>query len=440
MIAALMLLARPLVAQVSATGAPALRVISLDEAIRIALDQNATVRLAQSTSTLDSLSVRLARYQFLPNLAASAQLSQGFGNGSASSGQNSFGTGVGVSSGITLYNGGQNLNTLRGAEITLRASSQDLIRTRQSVVFTVATDFLTLITQQQLLGVQQENLTAQQQQLTQLEAFTQAGTHPIGDLYQQQAATAAAHLAVATATQATELAKVTLIEELVLDPRQSYSFVAPPADSGTGPSFNLDSLITSAIANRVDIQAESLRVEAARRAIQVAEGGRLPVISATVEYGTAANSAADSSLGRQFRQNIGGSVGVAVALPIFDRGAASIATQRARVALDNETLTLRDQVQSAALDVRRAYVNYQAAVEQIVAAGAQVKASALALQAATARYGVGASTFIEVTLARATLVQAQGTLVTAHSSLAFQEALMSYYTGSLEAANLRIGQ
>jgi outer membrane protein len=429
----LTLFAHPLRSQDTASRAKPARVITLGEAIRIALDQNSTVRLARNTASLDSLTVRQLRNQFLPNLAASSQSSQGFGSGSP--GSNALSTSIGLSSGVTLYNGRQNVNALREAELTARASGQELGRTKQTIVFVVASDFLALITQQELLRVQQENLVAQQEQLKQLEAFTKAGTRNIGDLYQQQSATAAARLGVANASRTTELAKVDLIQELVLDPRQVYSFQAPPrADSGRTPDFNLDSLVSVALRQRVDIQAQALRVQAAEREILVANGGRLPVVSATIGYGSAFSTSAEAGFASQLDQRRGGSVGVGVSLPIFDRGAVAIARQRAQVQLETETLALRDQVQAAALDVRRAYLNYQSAQEQLAASDAQQKAAALALEATQTRYRVGLATFVEVTLARATLVQAQSAVVTARSSLAFQQALMSYYTGVLDAS------
>ena len=414
------------------------RVITLDEAIRIALEQNSTVRFARNSASLDSLTVRQFKNQFLPNLSASSQSSQGYGSRSA--GQNTFGTNVGLSSGVTLYNGRQNINSLREAELYLRASGQDLGRTRQTIVFVVASDFLNLITQQELLRVQQENLVAQEEQLTQLEAFARAGTRNIGDLYQQQAATASARLAVATARRATELAKVDLIQELVLDPRRDYQFEAPrpQADTGRRPNFNLDSLMNVALQRRADIQAQMLRVEAAQREIQVAEGGRLPVVSASVGFGSGFSTAVDGNFAAQLDQRRGGSIGVGVSLPIFDRGAVSIARQRAQIQLENEALLLRDEMQTVALEVRRAYLDYQSAQEQLTAADAQQKAAALALEATQARYRVGLATFVEVTLARATLVQAQSAVVNARASLTFQRALMSYYTGEIDAENLRI--
>jgi outer membrane protein len=415
------------------------RTITLQDALTIALVQNSTVRIARNQTSLDSLTVRQLRNNFLPNFGATSQASQGFGAGSQ--GENTFGASLGVASGVTLYNGGQNVNALRGAELNLRASGQDLARTRQSIVFVVASDFLNLITQQEQLRVQQENLTAQQQELTQLEQFVKAGTRNVGDLYQQQAAVAAARLAVANARRSTELAKVDLIQELVLDPRRDYAFVAPATRPGerAAAAFDLDSLIDVALQQRVDVQALALRVQAAEREIRVAEGGRLPVVTGSAGYSSGFTSGGGTDFATQLAQRRGGSIGMAVTLPIFDRGAASIARQRAQIQLENESLALRDQTQTVALEVRRAFLDYQSAQEQLAAADAQQTAAGQALEVAQARYRAGLATFVEVTLARATLVQAQSAVVSSRSSLVFQQALMSYYTGVLDPTNVRLG-
>ncbi|MDB4948945.1 MAG: outer rane efflux protein [Gemmatimonadetes bacterium] len=433
--------ARPLAAQDTTRVRVADDTITLQDAIRIALSQNSTVRFARNGVALDSLSVRAARNAFLPNLSASTSTSRGFGSGSQQ--QSSTAVSGGLSSGVTLYDGRQNVNTLRQAQLNARAGGQDLERARQTVVFNVATDYLALITQQEQLRVQQENLTAQEQELAQLEAFTRQGTRPIGDLYQQQAAVAQTRLALVNARRATELAKVDLIQELVLDPRRTYVFATPAtllSNGGAAPTFHLDSLVTVALAQRSDLQAQQLRVQAAEREVAIARGGRLPVVSASAGYSSAYNSAADGGFFTQLDQRRGGSIGVGVSVPILDRGAVSIATQRARIALENELLTLRDQGQIVALEVRRAYVDLLAAGEQLAAANAQQTAAALALRAAQERYRVGLGTFVEVTLARATLVQAQSAVVSARSSLSFQQALMSYYTGVLDPAGGGLGR
>jgi outer membrane protein len=424
-------------AQDTARVRPPSRTITLQQAIGIALAENNTIRFARNTTALDSLAVRQARNAFLPNLSATSQASQRVLSGSQ--GRNNFGASANLGSNITLFNGGQNRNTLRQAQQNLQASGYDLGRARQGIVFTVASDFLNLITQQEQLRVQQENLTAQEEELRQLQQFVNRGTRPIGDLYQQQAAVASTRLALVNARRATENAKVDLIQDLVLDPRVDWVFETPTTGGPTTQQgFRLDSLVDVALRQRADIQAQVYRVRAAESEVAIARGGRLPTITGSAGFGSDFASGGDQSFFQQLDARRGGSVGVGVQVPIFDRGAVSIARQRAQVQLENELLTLRDAEQSVALEVRRAYLDYVAAQEQLAASTAQQEAAALALRAAQARYQVGSSTFIEVALARAQLIQAQSAVVSARSAVVFQQALMSYYTGVLDPSNVRL--
>jgi outer membrane protein len=188
----------------------------------------------------------------------------------------------------------------------------------------------------------------------------------------------------------------------------------------------------------VDIQAQYYRVRAAETDVAVQQGARLPVITGSAGLNSQFATAGDQSILSQIDARRGASVGVGVTVPIFDRGAVSIARQRAQINLENELLALRDREQTVALEVRRAYLDYVAAQEQLAAATAQQEAAALALQAAQARYRVGSSTFVEVTLARATLIQAQSAVVSARSAVVFQQALIPYYTGVLDPATVRL--
>ena len=51
--------------------APGARIISFEEAIRIALEQNTSIRAAQNSAALGRVGVNEARGQFLPNLTFS---------------------------------------------------------------------------------------------------------------------------------------------------------------------------------------------------------------------------------------------------------------------------------------------------------------------------------------------------------------------------------
>ena len=423
--------------------------------MQIALRQNVTVRQAENATDLSAASVRQARMQFLPNLSLNTNTSTNVGRGFDQTegrivNQTTQSVGAGVSSGVTLFNGFRNSANVAAAKASATASEASLARTRQTVVFTVASNFLSLVPNQEQLRVQQENLAAQQALLGQIERFVSAGTRAISDLYQQQAATASARVAVVNARQALELARVDLIGTLQLDPMGTYQFVAPTIGDTSViqgdtvpdvPRYDADSLLGRALAQRPDISAQMSRLDAAEQDIRSAQAGRYPSISLSVGYNSAYTNANDLGFLSQLEQRRGGSVGLGLSLPIFDRASTSIATQQAQVALENARLALEQQRQTVALEVRRAYLDYQAAQEQLVAAAAQKRAADLAVTTVQERYRVGAATLVEVTQARASQVQAASAYVNARYNLVFQQSLMSYYTGELDpSATMLQGQ
>ena len=170
-----------------------------------------------------------------------------------------------------------------------------------------------------------------------------------------------------------------------------------------------------------------------------ASGAKLPTVSLSVGYNTAFTSATDLALVSQLNQRRGGSVGIGVSFPLFDRGATSIATQQARLQEDNARLALENQKQTIGLEVRRAYLDYETAREQLVATQAQQKAADLAVSTTQKRYELGSSTLLELTQARAAQLQAASAVVSARFTVAFQKAAMSYYAGDLEAGMKVLG-
>ena len=420
--------------------------ITFDEAIRVALRQNTTLQQANNASALDAAAVRQQRLALLPDLRLSTNTGQNYGRSfSEEEGriidQTTRSMNAGVSSSVTLFNGFTNIASLRSAELAQNAGDYDVKRAEQTVAFTVASNFLTLVQQQEQLRVQRENLAAQEAQERQIKAFVDAGSRPISDLYQQQASVAATRATLVSAERALELAKVDLMQTLQLDPRGEYTFAPPALDttSRAAATYSLDSLLTRALGQRSDLDAQESLVSAASQDLRAAKGSRWPSLSLSAGYNTAFNSATPAGFVDQLDQRRGGSVGIGVSIPLFDRGSTDLAAQRARIAEDNARLALKDRRQQVGLEVRRAYLDHQAATQQLEAAQAQLRAAQLALEASQQRYNVGAATLLEVTQARAAQTEAASALISARYGLLFQRTLIGYYVGDLNPRALSMG-
>ncbi len=438
------------------------RIIGFDEALRIALEQNNLLRQAQNSAELSDVAVSEARSDFLPDLRFNTSTAQNYGrNFSETEGsiidRSSRSLNAGVSSGVTVFDGFRNTANLKGAKLSRQASRFDLTRTRETVVFTVASNFLSLIQQREQLRVQRDNLTAESALEEQIKTYVSAGARTVADLYQQQAAVASARLTLTEQERAAELAKVDLIQTLQLDPHGTYEFEAPPAESisvspkgsatasqpAAGKSaaeeqtigaanVDLDKLLTRALGQRADIAAERARVEASEQSIRAAHGGRWPTVSLSAGYNTGYTSISPLDFSDQLDLRRGGSIGLQMSVPIFDRNSTRNAIRRAELQALDARITLENAVQDVGLQVRRAHLDYRAAQQQLTAAEAQQRAAELALKAAQDRYQAGASTLVELSQARARSTEAASALVTARYNLLFQKALVDYYLGDLQ--------
>jgi len=250
---------------------------------------------------------------------------------------------------------------------------------------------------------------------------------------------ASAQFAVVQAQNAVELAKVDLIGTLQLDPRGQYDFQPPPTGTGQAAPAALDALLDRALGGRADLAARQSELAATEQGVRVARAARLPTISVGAGYNTRLDSNNDASVFNQLNQRQGGSVQVGVSLPIFDRGSVAAETQRAQITQDNARIALENQRQQVALEVRRAWLDWQAAQQQLAAAQAQETAARQSLDATRQRYLAGVGTLIELTQARAALANAQSQLVTARYNLVFQRTLVDYYVGDLNPAAVAIG-
>jgi outer membrane protein len=189
----------------------------------------------------------------------------------------------------------------------------------------------------------------------------------------------------------------------------------------------------------VDVDADEARRSAAEQAIRAAQSSLRPAISLSAGYNTGFTSANELSFSDQLDQRRGGSVAIGVSIPLFDRGATSLAAQRAQIQADNARIALDAQRQEVGVQVRRAYLAFNAAGEQLRAAEAQQRAAALALEASQERYRVGAATLVELTQARTSQAQAASALVSARYNVLFQRTLLDYYVGDLIPERVTLG-
>ncbi|HEX6927023.1 MAG TPA: TolC family protein [Longimicrobiaceae bacterium] len=414
------------------------RMITFREAIELALERNPTVRTARNNLRLDEIAVRQEKTSFLPDLRFSTSTSQRYGrNFSQDEGRiintttNSFNGSI--SSGLTLFDGFANVNSLRSARLTEEAGEYEVERAEQTVVFNVMSNYLALIEAREQVVVQEENLAAQQALEADIAARVQQQVRPISDLYQQQASVASARLALVQAQRSAALAEMQLLQTLQLDPTQDYEFEIPEVSAVQTEldSLDLEEATARALQQRADFIAAQTMVQASEHQVKVARGSYWPTISLSANYSSNFSSLDETSFFDQLDNRRGGSLGVSFSIPLFDRLNTRNATERARIQVENARINLETLRQDVAVQIRTAMLDLQSAREQLAAAEAQLRAAELALQFSQQRYDVGAGSLVELTQAQTAQVRAASDLVSARYRLVFQTRLMDYYLGGM---------
>ena len=419
------------------------RKITLKEAIETAAERNISSIQASNRVASGKVSVHQAAAQFLPDLSASASGSRRYTEpAEASASPGSYATSSSVtarmSSSLTLFDGLGNINSLRAAQLGLRADQQSYEHARQTVIFQTASSFLNVLMNRELVQSQRENLEAQRQHLALIEEFYKVGNRSLADLLQQQAAVAQAELQVFSAEQAEGVSKLQLLQTMGIEPTVGYEAVPLPVDQ-----LNLkleapdaDSALQEALVHRADLAGEKAQVEVASRQVTVARSGYWPSLSLSVG-GTSSYSSQNETDGlshQMLETKPELNAGLSFSVPVFDRLSTRSNVQQAQITLRNEKLNLEDLERQVTLDVRQALLDYETAVKRLRAADAQLQYAQQALAATTERYRVGAATLVELTASRAQYANARTERVQAGYSIIIAWLATGYYKGDIDAA------
>ena len=476
-----------LAAPPAAAQAPDTVAITLDEAVRIAVERSLDVRRAALADRSLGSAVRVARAGRLPTLNAQVTPQQSYGlafdqtTGQVAS-QTVEQAGFSVFGSIPIYDGGLTSATVRRAELDRDASAAGRERARQQVALDVAQGFLQLLLDRELVEIQAEQLASAEGQLARVAELVEAGARPRGDLIAQQAVVAQRQTALVEARGAVALDRVTLVQTVGLDPAGAYRFVGPSPEAlavdgalAYEPRAGAD-LLAAAREARADRRAQLLRIRAAEAAVGVARASGRPTLSLSGSVGTGYSSlqqelvdptavqpavpvtledgtevfvggepftlpAGSPALQQtpffnQFADNRRGSLGLTLSVPIFDRFQTRRGVVEAQVAVEDAEIALEALDRQVAAEVQQSVVQAETAQARLAAAAVQVEAAAEALRVERDRYQFGAGTLYDVAEAEARLAEAESSRAQAAYTLVFRVALVRLAVGDVDVDGL----
>jgi len=456
---------------------------TLQAAVDYAVAHSLTVRQTELNSQQQEATQRLQRAALLPTAGLSGSQTFSFGtNKDPFTNQfqavNVRGNNFTASAQLTLFAGFQLRNTVKQGVLDSEAARVDIVKARNDLSLNVASSFLQLLLAQELIRASEARLSTVQAQVARSEKLLKAGAVAEGNVLDSRAQLAGEQRTLVTAQNQRDLAQLALVQQLNLDPATASRFevVAPtlpdPTAFAATADNSMDPNATYAVAsqNLPEIKAADLRVQSAKRGIEIARGAYYPRLTMAGGVQTGYSSVRNQQQLRtdQFNQvpvfqispssptgvipsnyvtlqpsfevlpykffdqladNRGEFLQFNLNVPILNGLQSRVGVQRAQINVQQAELRAEQTRVQLRQTIQQSYADALAAQRRYEASARQVEALSLAFRNAEIRFNNGLLNGTDFNIARNNLTAAESDMIQAKYEFFFRRKVLDFYQG-----------
>ncbi len=416
-----LLLALSLLAEPPAAAPPSsARVLGLDEAVRLARENQPQLRQARAGTEAAQARADEARAPLLPQLTGTAGYARATGNlpGLPESPASANAWAFRATLNQLVWDFGQTTGRYQAARESAASQEASERATGLQVLYSVRSAFFTARAGRDLVGVARETLQNQEVHLRQVQGFVEVGRNPEIDLAQARTDRANAQVQLIQAQNAYETAKAQLNQAMGVEGPTDYEVADDTLPAVEGEDAPIDALLAEALPRRPDVVALEAQARAQQATLSSVRGGYWPSLGLVA----GASDVGPELSGPGLTWNW--SAGATLTWNLFQGGLTSAQSREASanlVALEAQLDALRQQVR---LDLEQARLPVRAAKAALSAAAEALVNARERLRLAEGRYQTGAGSIIELGDAQVALTSAGAQKVQADYALAAARALL----------------
>ena len=372
-------------------------IISLQDAIDIALEKNINIKQSELNLDNSELGRSDAIGNFLPTIGASANHQWNVGRGinvttniiEEITTQFSSAT---ASIGLPIYNGSRNVNQLHRANLEILASKYQLEDIKDDVKLFVANSYLQIMFNKEILKVQNSQLEITKVEYERTQDLINSGIFSPRQIFEIEANLASQEQSVVQAENNLRDAKLNLAQVLLLEDYENFDianedFSIPFSDILENSPKEI---FEKAKTFRNDIKLAETNISIAEKDIQISKSFRLPSITSFYSWNTRISYVENlPSFQDQFNLNKGQTYGFGINIPIFQGRAISNNIQRTKINLERLKFQYEQEKLNLENTVYQAYNDLVGAIKLYDASNKTVKSLRSAFEDATDRYLLG---------------------------------------------------
>jgi outer membrane protein len=424
---------------------------SLEECVDYAIKNNITIKQAELDQKSNEIDKSGAIGAFLPTLSASASHSWNIGLTPGINGlkqvQTAQNSSVGIGSGLTIYNGLQNQERLRRANLSIIASQYKTSKIKDDISLNVASAFLQVLFNKEAIKVQKEQLLINEKQIERTQELVKAGSVPKGDLLDIRATIAATKQAIVTAENALLISKLSLAQLLQLKDFKDFDVV--DQDYKVVQSEILlkspSDVYQKAKEQRYELKIAKSNLEIAQKDIKIARAGYQPSLSANYSFGSSVSYAdvasgvdpitfepiyrsADPILD-QLSNNKGHNVSLQLSIPILNGFSVRNSVQRSKISYELSKMAYNQQELDLERNVYTAFTDAKGALNAYESATIALEARTEAYNYAKEKFKVGLLNSFDLNQSQTLYNNAQSEVLRTKYDYIFRTKIIEFYFG-----------
>jgi outer membrane protein len=409
---------------------------TLDECINYAMENNLTLKLSKLKQRSAQEDVMQSKAALFPTLSANTNQGVGYSPFDNTAADKAYYNGsYGVNAQWTVWNGGQNTNTIKQNKLTEEQAGLSTDVTANSLQEQITKLYVQILYMSEAIEVNRQSLETSKKNEERGQQMVEVGKMSKADLAQLSAQRASSEYSIVESE--TQLAKYKLQLKQALDLDAGTVFdVAIPSTSDQQALAEIPSLVSvfdAAMAQRPEIKNALLGIESSNLQMKIAKAGALPTVTVNGGLGTSTNSMSSLAWGTQMKNNFDLTASVAINVPIFDArrtktsvNKARIAQEQAHINYDNEEHELYCTVEELWLDA----INNQ---QKFRSALATVESEQESYNLLSEQFNLGLKNIVELLTGKDKLLTAQqNKLQSKYTTILSQQLLKFYQNGTIK--------
>ena len=411
---------------------------TLQECTNHAVENNLSVKRSEDAVHRQEIQLNSAHNNWLPSVNASVGQNFSFGRGLTAdntySNTNTRSTSFDLGANINLFNGFQTKNNIELQKLNLAASTADLEKAKNDIRIQVAQSYVQILYDMEIEDVARRQISIDSAQVARMESMVANGKASEAELSQQRASLANSTLTLTQAVNNKKLALLNLAQILELPNADDFAIVRPDTSSMRTEPIEMPNDSASSINyQRPEILAEQIRLEATEYNLKMAKGQALPSLNLSAGMGTnyynSSNGFKVESFGKQIDNNFSQYIGLNLSIPIFNRFNTRNSVRQARIAAENQRLSLENVRKQLYKEMQQAYYNAIAAQKQYQSSQTASEAASASFNLMQKKYENGKANSTEFEEQKTRFMKAQADLLQAKYTYIFRQKILNFYRG-----------